>query len=166
MLIDNTIREPRLIKINSICDDRGYLIPFSDDLDDELFKRSYIVGDFGTDVIRGLHYHKKEAKVFIIASGAAKFVTLKLPENIADNNDNDEILDYISANPNDVQTFVMSNRHHAVLYVPTYYANGWISLEDNTVLFALGSVRFEEAKDDDIRIDPYLVGDTWNVIGR
>jgi dTDP-4-dehydrorhamnose 3,5-epimerase-like enzyme len=102
-----------------------------------------------------------------MGSGSAKFITMKLPEDIADRNNNDEIKKYIQENPSSLQTFVMSSRHHAVLIVPTYYANGWVSLEDNSVLFALGSVRWEVAKDDDIRINPYIIGkDKWEVIGR
>lgn len=165
-IITKNLKEPKLIKIQSLSDDRGYLVPFTDYIDDEYFKRAYIVGDYGKGVVRGLHYHKKEAKVFIIGSGAAKFLTFKLPEEIADRNDNEEIKNYIENNPDAIKTFVMSSRHHAVLIVPTYYANGWVSLEDNTILFSLGSIRWEEAKDDDIRIDPYLAGDKWEVIGR
>ena len=75
--------------------------------------------------------------------------------------------EYFLEHPKAVQTFVMSSRHHAVLIVPTYYANGWVSLEDNSILFALGSIRWEDAKDDDIRINPYVIGDeNWKVIGR
>ena len=83
---------------------------------------------------------------------------------MADRNDEDEIRDYAWNNPDSVKTFIMSDRHHAVLYVPPFYANGWISLEDRTVLTSLSSLRFEEAKDDDLRISPYVID--WNVIGR
>lgn len=166
-LIDSSIKEPKLIKVQSISDDRGLLVPFTDYIHSELFARAYVVDDYGKGVIRGLHYHKKEVKVFTIGSGAAKFNTMKLPEEIADKNNDKEIKDYIENNPEALHTFVMSSRHHAALIVPTYYANGWVSLEDNTVLFALGSIRFEEAKDDDIRINPYIIGeDKWKVIGR
>lgn len=165
--INGKLDEPTLLKIQSISDDRGLLIPISDDIDHELFKRCYIVEDYGRGVIRGLHYHKKEMKIFTIGSGAAKFITMKLPEDIADRNNDDEIREYLDSNPNSLRTFVMSSRHHAVLIVPTYYANGWVSLEDRTVLFALGSVRWEIAKDDDIRINPYIIGkEKWEVIGR
>ncbi len=162
--IDSTVTEPTLLKIPSISDDRGYLVPITDDIDHDLFRRCYVVGDYGTGVVRGLHYHKIEAKIFTIASGAAKFQTLKLPEDMADRNDKDEIRDYAWNNPDSVKTFIMSDRHHAVLYVPPFYANGWISLEDRTVLTSLSSLRFEEAKDDDLRISPYVID--WNVIGR
>ncbi|MBK7377417.1 MAG: hypothetical protein IPJ03_00120 [Ignavibacteriales bacterium] len=61
----------------------------------------------------------------------------------------------------------MSSRHHALLVVPPLYANGWVGLEEQSTLFSLSNLEFEEAKHDDIRIDPYLIGkDKWEVIGR
>lgn len=164
--IDASVTEPTLLKIQSISDDRGYLVPITDDVDHELFHRCYIVSDYGKGVIRGLHYHKLETKIFTIVSGAAKFITLKIPEDMADRNDPCEIADFIGENPDSVQTFVLSSRHHGVLVIPPYYANGWVSLEDNTTLTSLSNLRFEEAMDDDIRIDPYIVGESWEVIGR
>jgi len=162
--IHSGVTEPTLLKVPSISDDRGYLVPITDDIDHELFRRCYVVGDYGKGVIRGLHYHKLEAKIFTIACGAAKFQTLKLPEEVADRNDREEIAQYAKDNPDSVQTFIMSDRHHAVLYVPPLYANGWISLEDRTVLTSLSNLRFEEAMNDDLRIDPYVID--WSVIGR
>lgn len=159
--ITKEIKEPTLLTIQSLSDDRGLLIPISDDIDSELFQRSYIVENYGKGVIRGLHYHKKEMKIFTMGCGAAKFITMKLPEDIADRNNNEEIKEYINKNPNSIKTFVLSSRHHGVLIIPTYYANGWIGLEEHCVLFAFGSVRWEIAKDDDIRIDPLVIGDDY-----
>ena len=102
----------------------------------------------------------------MIVSGAAKFITVNLPENIADRKD-DEIKEYLSSHPDAVQSWILSSRHHGVLIIPAYYANGWVSLEDHTILVSLSNLRFEKAKDDDIRINPCLIGeDKWNVIGR
>ena len=162
----NKLDKPTLLKIQSISDDRGYLIPFTDDIDHDLFHRCYIVSDYGKGVIRGLHYHKLEYKVFIIVSGAAKFVTLKLPENVAERNHNMEICNYIIANPHHLQTFVLSDRHHGVLVIPPHYANGWVSLEDKTILTSLSNLRYEEAMKDDIRIDPTVANPAWETIGR
>ena len=167
MKITSSIDEPVFLKIQSISDDRGLLIPFTDDIDHSLFHRSYIVENYGKGVIRGLHYHKKEMKIFTIASGAAKFVTFKLPEALADRNDPSEIKIYAQNHSEAVKTWVLSNRHHGVLVIPAYYANGWISLEDHSVLVSLSNLRYEEAMHDDIRIDPFIVGEKyWQVIGR
>ena len=165
--INATLEEPKLIKVQSISDDRGLLIPFTDYIDHELFHRCYMVEDYGRGIVRGLHYHKFEAKIFTIASGAGKFITFKLPEDLADRNDPEEIRQFAQDNPETVQSWVISSRHHAVLYIPPYYANGWVSLENHTVLTALSNLRFEQAMHDDIRIDPYIIGeDHWKVIGR
>jgi len=164
--INSSITEPQLLRVPSICDDRGYLIPFTDHIDDNLFHRCYVVGDYGQGVVRGLHYHKQEMKIFTIVSGAAKFVTTKLPEDMADRNSFDEIRQYLLDNPDLVQTFVLSSRHHGVVIVPAYYANGWISLEENTILVSLSNLRFEKAMHDDIRIDPKVAAEAWEVVGR
>lgn len=165
--INRSIIEPVMIQIQSISDDRGILIPFTDHIDHSLFHRCYLVENYGKGVIRGLHYHKEEIKIFTIVSGAAKFITMKLPEEPADRNNEKEIKEYLRQNPDAVQSWVLSSRHHGVLIIPALYANGWMSLEDNTILVSLGNLRFEKAKNDDIRINPYIIGENhWKVIGR
>ena len=78
MLITKQLQEPKFTSIQTISDDRGFLVPMTDQIGEELIKRSYIVEDYGRGVIRGLHYHKKEFKIFTIVSGAGKFITFKL----------------------------------------------------------------------------------------
>jgi len=166
-MIDANLKEPTLITIQTISDDRGYLLPVTDHVGEELIKRNYIVEDYGRGIIRGLHYHKKEFKIFTIVSGAGKFITFKLPEELANRNDPEEIKQYAEDHPESIKTFVLSSRYHGVLIIPPYYANGWISLEDHTILVSLSNLRYEEAKDDDIRIDPLIIGkDYWRVIPR
>lgn len=167
MKITDQIKEPIYIPIQSITDDRGILIPFTDDIDGNLIRRGYYVENYGRGVIRGLHYHRKEIKMFIMAHGAAKFNTLKLPLDIAERNNNDEIKKYFYEHQEALKSYVMSSRHHAVLVVPPLYANGWVGLEHDSLLFSLSNLEFEDAKHDDIRIDPYIIGkDKWEVIGR
>jgi dTDP-4-dehydrorhamnose 3,5-epimerase-like enzyme len=167
MKINASITEPALVKIQSISDDRGLLVPFTDDIDHSLFHRSYIVENYGRDVIRGLHYHKEEIKVFTIASGAAKFITFKLPLDLAERNDAEEIKQFAQEKPGSIKTWVLSDRHHGVLVIPAYHANGWISLEDHSVLVSLSNLRYEHAMHDDIRIDPMIIGEKyWLVVGR
>jgi len=165
--IHGNLSEPMLIKIQSISDDRGILIPFTDDIDHALFKRCYRVEDYGRGIIRGLHYHMKEIKIFTIVSGAGKFITLALPPDLARENDHHKIKDFAGKNPDKIKSFILSSRHHGVLFIPAGYANGWISLEDHTILVALSNLRYEEAKDDDIRIDPFVIDKrNWEVIPR
>lgn len=165
--INKSIQVPTLLNLQTISDDRGFLMPITDEIDHDLFHRCYIVEDYGRHVIRGLHYHKQEIKVFTIVSGAAKFITVQIPEEIADRNGEEEVRDYLRVHPDAVQSWVLSSRHHGVLVIPARYANGWISLEDRTILVSLSNLRFEQSKEDDIRINPAIIGeDKWQVIGR
>jgi dTDP-4-dehydrorhamnose 3,5-epimerase-like enzyme len=167
IMVDQNLKEPKLIDIQSISDDRGLHVPFTDFIDDDLFHRCYFVENYGKGIIRGLHYHQLEMKIFTIVSGAAKFITLNVPPEIVENSDISMISNYLNKNPDAIKSFVISSRHHAVLAIPTCYANGWISLEDHTILVALSSLTFEFAKDDDIRIDPFIIGrEHWEVQAR
>jgi len=165
--ITKKIQEPIFVKVQTISDDRGFLTPFTDYVDKELINRSYIVEDYGRGIIRGLHYHLKEFKIFTIVSGAGKFITFKLPLEMAKRNDANEIKQYAQEHPENIKSFVMSSRHHGVLIIPPLYANGWMSLEDHTILVSLSNLIYEDAKDDDIRIDPLIIGEEyWKVIPR
>jgi dTDP-4-dehydrorhamnose 3,5-epimerase-like enzyme len=167
MKITNDLTEPIYLPIQSITDDRGILVPFADDIDPSAINRAYFVQNYGRGVIRGLHYHLEEMKMFTIGYGAAKFNTLKLPVEVAKRNNNEEIKKYLGEHPESLKTWVLSSRHHALLIVPPLYANGWVGLEDNTTLLSLSNLTFDKAKHDDIRIDPYVIGkDKWDVIGR
>ena len=165
--ITNNISEPIFIPVQSISDDRGYLVPFTDEIDNDLFHRCYIVENYGRHVIRGLHYHKIEMKIFTVVRGAGKFITAKLDADMAERANHEEIAAYLKDRPENVETFVISSRHHGVLVIPPFYANGWISLEDHSVLVALSNARFEVAREDDIQLDPYIIDKSyWQVIGR
>ena len=165
--IDKDITEPTFLNVQSISDDRGILLPFTDHIDHELFHRCYIVENYGVGVIRGLHYHKEETKIFTVVSGAGKFITVKLAPELVERENEEEIRKYTEEHPEVVKSFVLSSKHHGVIVIPPKFANGWISLQDNTILVALSNLRFEKAKDDDLRLSPYIINeDYWKVIGR
>jgi dTDP-4-dehydrorhamnose 3,5-epimerase-like enzyme len=135
-------------------DDRGTFIPFLNgtnalpDQEGLVIKRVYYVYNYGRGVVRGFNFHKKEWKYFIIASGAAKFVAID-PEN-----------------SEEVFTLISSARNPSRIVIPPGYANGWVSLEDNTVLVCGSTASFEESIADDQRFDPFKWGDVWSVKGR
>jgi len=167
ILVRADITKPTYIKIDTISDDRGVLTPITDYIDDALIKRFYAVENYGTGIIRGLHFHKKEINIFAIVSGAAKFVTVHLPEEIALGGSQEELRSYIKGRSETVQTFVMSSRHQAVLVFPPGFANGWISLETRTILIGASNLRYEEAYYDNHRIDPFVVDSSyWQVKPR
>jgi len=142
---------PRLMKLETHTDERGYLVPLTNKLNDELgkpIKRTYVVGNFSKGTVRGLHYHEEEIKVFFVVKGSAKFVVIN-PNNALDKH-----------------SFVLSSRSHQLVIVPPMYANGWVSLEDDTILVSLSTSTFEESTKDDKRYDPYQWGDVWTIKAR
>lgn len=143
---------PKCVKLEYYSDDRGYLIPASNsvkDLTGRELKRTYVVGNYGKGVVRGFHFHKQEIKIFTIVKGAAKFVAIN-PENPE----------------NDRHIFTISDRCPQLIVIPPGYANGWVSLEDGTLLVALSTSTFEESVKDDMRYDPYKWGDLWKAVAR
>ena len=135
---------PRLIPVIANVDDRGFLWQL---FEGDNIKRTYIVGNFEKDTIRGFHMHKKESKWFFVPRGAIKIVT-------------------VDSSSNDIQTFVLSDKQPAVLYIPPGYANGWKALEEQSLLVGMSDKTLEESKGDDYRSDPMEYGDVWSVKAR
>ncbi len=145
------MEKPEFFDLKIPTDDRGYFIPLTNTLDEDIrnnIKRVYVVGNFSKGVIRGFHYHQKEIKIFYIVKGAAKFIAI--------NKDN----------PEDRHVLVTSDKHPQLVIIPPGYANGWMSLEEGTILIGISTSTFEESMNDDIRFDPYHWGDVWSVKGR
>lgn len=145
--------KPQAIEIKIFSDDRGEFGLVIDDLPNfnpkmGQIKRIYYVVNPSKGTIRGFHYHEKEWKFFIIVKGSAKFVILN-PDN-----------------PTEIYTFVSSERKPNLIVIPPKYANGWVSLSDNTILICASNATSEGSKVDDKRFDPYQFGDVWTVKGR
>lgn len=144
---------PRSIEYPVFADDRGTFAPFINGLKEiapasVTVKRLYYVCNDSKGVVRGFHYHKKEWKFFVIVSGSAKFVALN-PNK-----------------PEDKYQFVSSARKNNLIIIPPFYANGWVSLSDNTILVCGSSATTQESLKDDNRFDPYKWGDIWTVKAR
>ncbi len=145
------MKKPEIIDIKTHIDDRGYFVPITNFLKEDLrksIKRIYLVGNFGKGIIRGFHYHKKEIKIFYIARGAAKFVAIN------------------RENPEDKHVFVTSDKNSQLVIIPPGYANGWISLEEDTILIGISNATFEESVNDDLRFAPYTWGNVWEIKAR
>ena len=143
------VQRPRLVPVPTFTDDRGVLFALSNELPKELsIARVYAVSNFGRGVIRGFHKHQREVKMFYIAQGAAKFVAV------------------LAEDDKQRQVFVLSDRHPTVLVIPPGWYNGWMSLEDPTLLIAMSNSVFQQSAADDERVEPYAFGDVWSVAGR
>lgn len=148
--------EPRMIPLEWKTDDRGYLaMIFDDDLD---AKRIYVVGNFSKGTIRGFHGHMKEWKHFFVVKGTVKFVIV--PHKVDQGVDNpDDFKDKI-------QTFVLSDKNPSLLSVPPKHYNGWMSLEEGTILMGISDKNLEDGIKDDYRVDPFIFGDVWTTKAR
>jgi dTDP-4-dehydrorhamnose 3,5-epimerase len=142
---------PSVEQLPVFSDDRGIFVPFvqNNHLENrQLIKRVYYVSNYGKGIVRGFHFHNKEWKYFTIVQGAAKFVAV-----------NPEI-------PQKQFSFVSSSRKQNIITIPPGFANGWVSLEDTTILLCASTATLEESVQDDMRYDPYTWGDVWSVKGR
>ena len=111
--------EPRLIKGGLAVDDRGQ-VSFVNDFDFSGVKRFYAVENHQRGFIRAWHAHKKEAKYVMVASGSALVGAVAI-----DDWDN-------PAKDAQVHRHVLSARSPSVLYIPAGYANGFMSLSEDT----------------------------------
>jgi len=146
------IEGAKFVQVPSYVDDRGYLTQVIQESDAVFppIKRVYVVGNFGKGVIRGFHKHFKELKCFFVASGAAKFLLV---------DDREDGKTY-----KEIDTYILSPRNPSILVVPTGVYNGWMSLEENTILVGMSSTNFDPA--DDVRVEPFTFGDVWKVVPR
>lgn len=151
--MENLPKKPKVIELKVFSDDRGIFVPILDEI--QRFssmiggiKRIYYAVNPARGVIRGFHYHEKEWKFFVVTNGTAKFVILD-PNN-----------------PSEIYTFVSSKRKPNLIIIPPKYANGWTSLEDNTILVGASNLTTEESLADDKRFEPHKFGDVWTVKGR
>lgn len=173
--------EPRVIDIPSYGDDRGVLVPVWNNWGEDDFqennvlestcagadlrdvKRAYFIQNSQKDVVRGFHYHEHETKYFVVVQGMAKFITVSMtPEQAEEMRTTNQRA--LGIQPE--KTFTLSARKQQMLIVPPHNANGWMSLTDDCLLLALSSSTFEQSKNDDTRIRPDIAGDIWSVGAR
>jgi len=159
--INKDLKETKLINTLVLNDQRGFLSPLTDDIDPDLINRACFVGDYGRGVIRGVHYHKKEWKIYTVLTGAAKFLSVDIPEDLVDNNDELAIKEFLKANPSSISSYVLSYRSPKILVIPPYHANGWMSLEENTNIIFLSNLTYKEALSDDYRYRHSIVSSKY-----
>lgn len=142
---------PSQKKLQIFSDDRGIFAPFLSEENVEKglrIKRVYHVYNPTKGVVRGFHLHLKEWKYFTIVQGSAKFIAI---------------------NPKKEEVkfeFVLSDRLQSIVIIPPGFANGWVSLEDKTILLAASTSSIKESLQDDTRFDVNKWGDVWSVKGR
>ncbi|HEY3250089.1 MAG TPA: dTDP-4-dehydrorhamnose 3,5-epimerase family protein [Ignavibacteria bacterium] len=144
--------EPKLIKGGLSVDDRGE-VAFVNEFNFDKVKRFYVLGNHSSGFVRAWHGHKKESKYFHVVKGSALICAVKI--------DNWESP---SAKLN-VSRFTLSEKTPAVLYIPSGYANGSMSLTDDCKIMVFSTSTLEESLNDDFRY-PARLWDPWKVEER
>lgn len=132
---------PKLITGGVSVDDRGSL-RFVNDFDFSGVKRFYQVQNHRRGFIRAWHGHKVESKYVYVVKGTALIGAVPL--------EGDSPI---------VVKFTLSDKTPRVLYIPNNYANGAMTLEEDTIIQYFSTSTLEQSKGDDIRF-PY---DKWNI---
>tara|TARA_B100000214_G_scaffold40656_1_gene25525 strand:+ start:114 stop:554 length:441 start_codon:yes stop_codon:yes gene_type:complete len=118
-------------------DDRG-CVRFVNDFDFSRVKRFYQVENHKRGFIRAWHGHKKEAKYVYVPKGTAVIGVVKLPLSSTSESHNPE-------------KFILSANKPQILYIPKGFANGAMTLEENTIIQYFSTSSLEESIGDDIR---------------
>lgn len=143
------MNKPKIIDIDQCIDDRGFLYQiYNLDLSEKI-KRVYLVGNFSKKTIRGMHYHEREWKYFFVPKGTVKLIVS--PEN----------------KPSDKTfSFILTDKKPSLLIVPPKHYNGWIALEDKTILMGMSNFTLKESLTDDKRSDPLAFKEYFRVKDR
>jgi dTDP-4-dehydrorhamnose 3,5-epimerase-like enzyme len=133
-------------------DDRGE-VGFVNDFDFRGVKRFYTVSNHRQGFVRAWHAHRHEAKYVSVVQGAALVGAVQI-----DNWD--------TPSPTaEVSRHVLSAHKPSVLYIPSGYANGFMSLTHDTKLIFFSTSTLAESQGDDVRYDARH-WDIWQVVER
>jgi dTDP-4-dehydrorhamnose 3,5-epimerase len=144
--------KPILIKGGLSVDDRG-AVSFVNEFNFADVKRFYVVENHKQGFIRAWHGHKKESKYVFVVKGSAVVAAVKV--------DNWE-------NPSkDLQMnrYILSEKSPSILFIPAGYANGFMSLSEDTKLVFYSTSELKDSLNDDIRFDAHY-WDAWKVEER
>jgi len=144
--------EPILFKGGVAVDDRGE-VGFVNEFDFAGVKRFYTVQNHRQGFIRAWHGHKNEAKYVHVVKGAALLAAVKIDDW------------QTPAKDLDVQRFVLSAKTPAVLFIPAGFANGFMSLTDDSKLMFFSTSTIAESLNDDYRFEAHY-WDPWQIEER
>lgn len=144
--------KPELIKGGLVVDDRG-AVSFVNDFNFVGVKRFYTVENHRQGFVRAWHAHKNEAKYIMAIKGSALIGAVQI-----DNWDN-------PSKDSKVYRFVLSDKSPAVLFIPPGFANGFMSLTDDTKLIFFSTSELNESLNDDYRYESRY-WDPWKIEER
>jgi dTDP-4-dehydrorhamnose 3,5-epimerase-like enzyme len=141
--------QPRLIEGGLVVDERG-LTSFVNAFDLASIRRFYVVSNHAQGTVRAWHGHQKEAKYVVALKGSALVAAVQLddwerPSQSAE-----------------MHKFVLSEHKMAALFIPSGFANGFMSLTPDTQLMWFSTTTLEDSAADDFRY-PSDYWDIWKV---
>ena len=139
------LQDPILNKGGLSVDDRGE-VGFVNEFDMQSVRRFYTVCNHRVGLVRAWHAHKKEKKFVTVVNGAAIVAAVRIDnwkkpsKNLV------------------VNRYVLSAKKPVVLFIPNGYANGFMTLTEDTKLMFFSTVTLKESEGDDFRYE----ADYWN----
>lgn len=148
------IKEIKLIDLDTYIDDRGCLSVLCQTSDGMMPKieRTYMVTNFGKNIVRGFHKHKLNWDCFIVTKGALKIVLV---------DDRPGSKDYKKK-----LTFVLNDKKPQALIVPPGVWHGLMGIDNRTQFLSICSENLDKKNPDEERIAPDSFGDVWEVKSR
>ena len=146
------ITELKLMEGGVSVDDRG-LISFVNGFDFKGVKRFYLVQNHTAGFIRAWHAHKREGKYVSVLRGAAIVGAVSVPD-----------VEHPHPKAN-VSRFILSASKPAVVAIPPGYANGAMTLTNDSIVVYFSTSTLQESARDDFRYDARF-WDAWSVEER
>lgn len=140
------MKDVRIIQGNIFADDRGF-VSCVNDFSFSAIKRFYMIENHQKNFTRAWHGHKKEEKFVFVLQGCAMVCAVPLEEI---QNPSDTVEQHLSKH-------VLSAKIPQILHIPYNYANGFMTLEENTKILFFSTATLKESKNDDYRFE-------WNKI--
>lgn len=158
IILENYMENPEIKTIvgGVATDDRG-TVRFVNDFDFKNVKRFYQVQNHQAGFIRAWHAHEKEAKYVYVVKGTALIGAVpleKMKEIMTKRNEATFVGD------SKIFKTVLSANNPKIVFIPAGYANGFKSLESDTIIQFFSTSTLQESLGDDIRFDYDLV-DIW-----
>lgn len=149
---DHEKMEPFLIEGGLEVDNRGE-VAFVNEFDFAGVRRFYVVSNYRANFVRAWHAHRHEAKYVNVLQGAAIVGAVHVDDWEKPSR---EVVPY---------RFVLSAHKPAVLFIPAGFANGFMSLTEDTKIAFYSTATIEEGRKDDVRYDARY-WDIWHIEER
>jgi len=116
-------------------------------------KRFYTVTNHSRGFVRAWHAHRREAKYVTVVRGAALIGAVPIDD-----------WEHPSRDAK-VARYVLSAKKPSVVFIPAGYANGFMSLTEDTQVMFFSTAMVGESQGDDVRYDSRY-WDIWKVVER